>query len=188
MSRSRTRRFLNGTLLFAALFLMACGGPTFIVQQYDGPIREPETIAIVRVDGKELLVLDSLDGEGISVRVPEDSRLHVEILPGKHRLTVRNIADTAAPLGRAVFLAEVGRVYRPVFTTAGSVRVYEVDRGSDALLRDVTILEPVGDYLPPLPPPPLHHTPAPAEIEGEEVPPPPIPTPEEPDAGVVPDP
>jgi hypothetical protein len=118
----------------------ACGGPTFIVQQYAGPARPAGTIAVVRFNGRERLLWDSLDGEAAQVQVPEDSRLHVEVLPGTHRVGVRD-PSAPEPAHVAAFFAEPGKVYRPVFAPgAGSaLRVYEVDASSDALVRDVTL-------------------------------------------------
>jgi hypothetical protein len=123
----------------------ACGGPTFIVQQYAGPVRPAGTIAVVRFNGRERLIWDSLDGEAAQVQVPEDSRLHVEMLPGTHRVGVRD-PSAPEPAHVASFFAEPGKVYRPVFAPgAGSVlRVYEVDASSDALLRDVTLAPTAG--------------------------------------------
>jgi hypothetical protein len=54
------------------------------------------------------------------------------MLPARHTLTARNADGPAAPLA---FGAEAGRVYRVV----ADLRVFEVDRGSDAPLRDVTL-------------------------------------------------
>lgn len=140
--------------LLAALLLVAvgCGGPTFIVQQYDGPPRPRESIAIVRVNGSDAAQITTLDGEGTNVGIAEDSRLHLEVLPGSHTVWVRNAAAPEEPPQRIQFLAEPGRVYRPVLTVApnagsnkalGAIaRMYEVDPSSDALLRDVTALPP----------------------------------------------
>lgn len=137
---SRFERLLGACL---AVALSGCGGPTFIVQQYSGPVRSPESIAVLRVNGDAGIVLVSLDGEPIRTRVADDARLHVEMLPGRHQLAIADLADAARPLGRAAFIAAAGKTYRPLFPSrGGGARVFEVDSGSDAPLRDVTVLDP----------------------------------------------
>lgn len=129
---------LGLALLVGSLAAVAgCAGPTFVVQQYDGPVRPPESIAIIRVNGEDQVGIGSLDGEVIAARVDEDSRLHIEVLPGEHRIVLRDETDPAAPLGRARFVAQAGRTYRPRFE-AGRLVVYEVDADSDEMLRAVT--------------------------------------------------
>jgi hypothetical protein len=104
------------------------------------------------MNGKDPIVWDSLDGEDASARVPEDARLHIEVLPGEHTLRVRSLHDLSQVSERISFRAEAGKVYRPVFETSnqaheakfaatplGAARIYEVDSGSDALVRDVTM-------------------------------------------------
>ncbi|MBI3205310.1 MAG: hypothetical protein HYZ29_27475 [Myxococcales bacterium] len=134
---SRFERLVGASL---AVALSACGGPTFIVQQYSGPVRAPESIAVLRVNGDAGIVLVSLDGEPIRTRVADDARLHVEMLPGRHQLAIADLVDAARPLGRAVFVAAAGKTYRPMFPSQGKgARVFEVDSASDAPLRDVTV-------------------------------------------------
>ena len=121
------------TLTFAA---SACAGPTFIVQQYAGPVRSRETIATLRVNGADSVRLATLDDEDMNAPLVEDGRLHVELLPGRHALSVR---DAKAPSERPVamaFVAEAGKVYRVAFTP--EPRIFEVDRGTDAPGADVT--------------------------------------------------
>ena len=65
-------------------------GPTFIVQQYNGPPRARETIATLRVNGAETVRLLFLDEEDVAAPIVSDGRLHIELLPGKHTLTARN--------------------------------------------------------------------------------------------------
>lgn len=127
--------------VLSASVVAACGGPTFIVQQYDGPPREPETIAVLRVNGDANVVLLSLDGESIRTRVADDARLHVEMLPGVHRVAIADLVDETRPVGRAAFTAEAGKVYRPVFADPreGGARVIEVDRSGDTEVRDATL-------------------------------------------------
>jgi hypothetical protein len=157
--------------------LYACSGPTYVAQQYDGDPRPREAIAVVRVNAKDPVLLDSLDGEAIAVRLPEDSRLHVEVLPGPHRVGVANALDPNAPADLVFFVAEANKVYRPVLLAdppPARARVYEVDRDSDALVRDVT--------APPKAPPPAEAPPAPTTPPAP-VAPPVAPEPA-PDAGV----
>ncbi|MBK7581034.1 MAG: hypothetical protein IPI67_12575 [Myxococcales bacterium] len=152
-----------GACVALGFSLLGCGGPTFIAQQYAGPVRPRESIAIIRVNGDSGLALLTLDGEDIATRVPEDARLHVEVLPGPHRLIIGDVSGTARAVGRAAFVAEAGKTYRPVFSGEGPApidtetvirpaRVYEVDDGRDTLLRDVTLARAL-EAPPPLPPP-----------------------------------
>jgi hypothetical protein len=162
--------------LVACALFFGCGGPTFIVQQYKGPVRERETIAVIRVNGKESIVLVALDGEDIATRVPEDARLHVEVLPGKHTVTIGDLSDTAEPARTASFTAEAGKTYRPVMQ-AHAARVYEVSPDTDVLLSDVTLV-----VAPPAEPVPrVESPPAPSP---EPTPVAPV-TPEDPDAGMT---
>ncbi|MCK6534226.1 MAG: hypothetical protein L6Q84_14725 [Polyangiaceae bacterium] len=126
-----------------ALLLSGCGGPTFIVQQYPGPVRPSDSIAVLRVNGDGGIVLVSLDGEPIRTRVADDARLHVEMLPGRHRLSFADLADASRPLGRAAFVAGAGKTYRPLFASrGGGARVFEVDAASDEPLQDATVEGP----------------------------------------------
>jgi hypothetical protein len=125
-------------LLFVLLTfaLQGCPGPTFVVQQFKGPQRPPETIATLRVNASDVVRLVTLDDENIDVPLESDSRLHIELLPGRHALTVRNAKapDRAEPLA---FEAEAGKVYR--VTMGEEARIFEVDRGGDKPIRDVTV-------------------------------------------------
>jgi hypothetical protein len=105
-------------VLYALLFvvLAACVGPTFIVQQYNGPPRPRETIATLRVNGAESVRLLFLDDEDVAAPIVSDGRLHIELLPGKHTLTARNGDDRSATTGSLSFMAEAGKVYRVVFS------------------------------------------------------------------------
>lgn len=120
-----------------ALSAVGCGPQVFIVQQYDGPVRDSETIAILRINGADSTRVVTLDGELADPRIAEDTRLHIEMLPGRHALRVADTTSTEAGSFRVAFDAQAGRVYRAVVAPAAA-RVFEVDRGSDALLRDVT--------------------------------------------------
>lgn len=157
-------------LLVALCSSVSCGTPTFVVQQYDGPVRSADTIAIIRVDGGGKVQLLSLDGEATDARVTPDARLHIEVLPGNHSLWVQNLVDNG-PAHSLVFRAEAGKVYRVQFIglaagSAASPHVYEVDRSSNALRVDVTAAQ-----APPLeapPPGPVRAAPPPARIIVEE--------------------
>jgi hypothetical protein len=159
-----TLRMLGLTSVLAA----ACGVPTFILQQYDGPPRAAESVAVVRFDGKGSADLVSLDGSIADAHVPEDARLHVEVLPGRHVLGVARRAAQNDPPRRVVFVAEAARYYEVAFMAPPanewqpSVHVFEIDRRSGAKLRDVTYTaprrEPAAPEAPsavPAPPPPV---------------------------------
>jgi hypothetical protein len=150
-------------LVALALFsLHACGGPTYVVEQYSGPRRSADSIAILRFGGTDDARLVVIDGERADVTIAEDARLHVEVLPGEHRLGVISRGDPYGPLQRVAFVAEAGKVYRVVFQN-GVAKAYEIDSGSDALVRDVTRIEPPEVPLAPRPPPPPPEELAPAE-------------------------
>jgi hypothetical protein len=117
--------------------VVGCGPQVFIVQQYDGPVRDSETIAILRINGGDSTRVVTLDGELADARIAEDTRLHIEMLPGRHAVRVADIAAPEAGSFRVAFDAQAGRVYRAVVASAAA-RVFEVDRGSDAVLRDVS--------------------------------------------------
>jgi hypothetical protein len=114
----------------AAVCVAGCGPQVFIIQQYAGPVRDSETIAILRINGADSTRVLTLDGELADPRIAEDTRLHIEMLPGRHSVRVAG--------GHAIaFDAEAGRVYRAVLEGDGA-KVLEVDRGSDQPLRDAT--------------------------------------------------
>jgi hypothetical protein len=138
-------------ILAALATLAACFGPTYVVQQYAGPARSQHDIAVLRFLGKDSVRPLELDGEDVASPIVSDARLHIEVLPGKHTLSV---TDGATPLPPLQLEAQAGRVYR-VVVTGGTPRIYEVDRSSDVLLRDVTA-------SPPEPPPPAVASPPPA--------------------------
>lgn len=146
--------------------LVGCPGPTFIVQQYSGPVRPRETIAILRSnanDDAKLLVLDEQD---IAAPIAEDGRLHIEILPARHVVQAGRASAPAERYPSIAFDAQANHVYRVVFS-GSDPHVYEVDRSKDTLVRDVTILAPPPP--PPAPPPALPRptpTPAPADDAG----------------------
>jgi len=117
------------------MMAVGCPGPTFVVQQYAGPVRAPETIATLRVNASDSVRLITLDGEDVRAPLEVDSRLHIELLPGRHRVGVANGATDLAE--EVAFVAEVGKVYRVTFVGAAP-HVVEVNRSSDAPGADVT--------------------------------------------------
>ncbi len=129
------------------LALSACGVATFIVQQYEGEPLANERIAILRVNGGDPVRLEELDGEVLAYELHErGSRVHIEMLPGEHEL---GLADGAGlPLKRRRFMAEAGKVYRPMVfrnptpslpsTDVWAVAIYEVDRDSDDIVREIS--------------------------------------------------
>jgi len=153
--RRRIGSNLRALVLLAGL-AAACGVPTFILQQYDGPVQGPEKVAIVRFEGKDVVDLISLDGSVADAHVPEDARLHVEMLPGKHALTVANRMTPQAPPNRVVFLAEPGRFYQVAFLPPPPnewiprAHVFEIEASSGRRLKDVTFT-PSRAPTPPVP-------------------------------------
>lgn len=151
---------LSRYALIAACSLMlpaaGCGQVTYIVQQYDGPPRAAEQVSIIRLQPDDPAQIDELDGEAMGGGpLASDARLHIEVLPGKHTLVVRN--PRFGNTQRVSFVAEPGRVYRilladrawhartasPDQQGAWSPLIYEVGRANDHLLREVS-LPPAG--------------------------------------------
>lgn len=164
------RRSLWIFLAAFVLFLVGCPGPTFVVQQYSGAQRAPETIATLRVNGNEPVRLLVLDHQDAAAPIVEDGRLHIEMLPGRHQLIVGDARASGARHLPVTFQAEAGRFYRVVFVqeAGGEPRVYEVSREKDALTRDVTLPPDAGtEHVPPArkpePPPPVEDAGAPHE-------------------------
>lgn len=136
MHPPRLFAFLLAALLLPLLTLSGCAGPTFIVQQYKGPPRSQESIAVFRVNGSDAARLLELDGEDVAAPLDVDSRLHIELLPGPHTVTMGNANAPNERLAPVSFRAEPGKVYRAVIESGA--RVHEVSRGSDAVGVDVT--------------------------------------------------
>ena len=138
--RSMVSLFTYPLLRFAIVGVVAvavagCMGPTFVVQQYAGPVRPRETIATLRVNGSDPVRLITLDDEDVRSPLESDSRLHIELLPGRHKIGVSDGSNDR--VAAVAFVAEAGKVYRPAY--AGSeAHVFEVDRGNDNPGRDVT--------------------------------------------------
>src|SRR5262245_24096180 len=104
-------------LAVAALVLAGCPGPTFIVQQYNGPPRAREEIAILRVLGSDTVRLLLLDDEDVAAPLESDSRLHIELLPGRHSIAVREMAAQSL-VETLAFDAQPNRVYRVTHSPA----------------------------------------------------------------------
>ena len=134
-TRARTARIADLALLLSAVMLVGCPGPTFVVQQYGGPVRAQDTIATLRINGSDPVRLVTLDGEDVRVPLESDTRLHIELLPGRHRLGVASGPTDAA--SEVVLVAEPGKVYRVSFVSAAP-HVIEVNRSSDEPGADVT--------------------------------------------------
>jgi hypothetical protein len=125
----------------AAIGFVSCGGPTFVVQQYGGPPRSIDGIAIIRVNpgGLELY---AVDGESLRVAPEKGTRFHIEVLPGVHEIGIDD-PSTGFAGANVRFVAEPGKVYRMVIRSGPldpglGAYAYEVDRSSDAELRPAT--------------------------------------------------
>jgi hypothetical protein len=199
------RPFRQLLTTFALTLCFACTPQTYVIQQYEGPVRPEESIAILRINGAEPVRVVTLDGEYADPKLEPDTRLHIEVVPGSHELEIRTRDDDSSAsdyrprISRTVkFEAAAGRVYRvvlePVQTsvagataTRSEPKVFEVERGSDKKVRDVTVfVKPEAaraprssDWLPPyLAPPPIIAPPAKpsSEPEGASSAPPPDPS------------
>jgi hypothetical protein len=148
-------------------FVAGCVGPTYVIQQYSGAPRPPESIAILRINGSDSVRLLSVDGENVAAPLASDARLHVELLIGRHRITLAN-ASAARPREIPLDIdVEPNKVYRVVFDPAACgapcaqppapdaapARLFEVDRSTDALGRDVTLTNDAEKRREVLPPP-----------------------------------
>jgi hypothetical protein len=131
-----------------------CGQVTYIVQQYDGPVRDRDEVSILRLTPDDPAQIVAMDGEALGRQVLDsDTRLHIEMLPGKHQLEVENPKASSATTQRVQFVAEPGRTYRVVLADrawhtqksqperpgAWSPLVYELEGSSDALAREVSL-------------------------------------------------
>jgi hypothetical protein len=135
--RGGVRLLCAGALGLLALLLVACPGPTYVVEQYAGPRRPRDEVAVLRVNGSDAARPVRVDGEDLGkplAGLAEDARLHVEMLPGRHTVGVAALVPGAL-VEELAFEAAAGKVYRVV---VGPARVVEVDRGSDAVVRDVS--------------------------------------------------
>jgi hypothetical protein len=147
---NRTKKLLVWTAVACAstglaLAEFACGGPTLVVQQYSGAQRSGESIAVIRMDGSDTVQIRSIDREQLGA-VEKGLRVHVEVLPGMHEIDVTDPGNHVT-LRNVRFVAEAGKVYRvrvaQTLSSGGSdafvARVYEVDRSSDAQIREASL-------------------------------------------------
>lgn len=142
--RTNMRVLFTTVVLLMAVLFTGCPGPTFVVQQYAGPRREPYTLAILRVNGGDSVRLHLLDGEDVRAPIASDARLHIELLPGRHAVSAFDEKDTNRRSPPVSFEGEAGKVYRVVFV-GEEAHVVEVDRSSDQPGRDVTLERRTGD-------------------------------------------
>ena len=133
----------------------SCGQVTFVVQAYPGPARSAEEVSVVRINREAPVRIVSVDGDPLGAQQLESgTRLHVEVLPGKHELSVENQKVPIEKTKTVEFVAEAGRVYRVLSAdrewhvhsapregaaATWSPLVYEVDAQGDRLLREVSL-------------------------------------------------
>ena len=142
-----TPGFLRAPSAWAALVLTGCGSMTFVVQEYAGPPRPRDGIAIIRVNGSGGPDVVAVDDQPLRVALEPLNRIHVEVLPGPHEVDVE-VTEPEIGLRHTLpirFLAAAGKVYRvevlaapPSASMRGDARwdaqAYEVDRNTDARL------------------------------------------------------
>jgi hypothetical protein len=150
---SFSRNFAAACL--AAGLSLSCGQVTFVVQAYSGPARAADTVSVVRINRDAPVRVVSVDGDPLgNQQIEEGTRLHVEVLPGRHELSIANEKAPVQKTKVVRFVAEPGRTYRvlaadrewhthatPTKTpgTTWSPLVYEVDAEGDRLLREVSL-------------------------------------------------
>ena len=152
MRRPSTSFFFGLALLLA--LSSGCGQVTYIVQQYDGPVRDRDEVSILRLKPGDPAQIVSMDGDALGRQVLDsDTRLHIEMLPGKHQLEVENPKALSASTQRVQFIAEPGRTYCVVLADRAwhaqkpqvarpntwSPLVYELQGSSDDLAREVSL-------------------------------------------------
>lgn len=173
-------------LMLVAVLAVACAAPTFILQEYDGAPRAPESVAILRFEGTGTTDLVTLDGSVADAHVPDDARLHVEMLPGRHVIGVANRSLPNEPPRRVVFIAEAGRFYQVVLVAPGpnewspTPRVFEIDGRSGKPVRDVTEQRVKTEHRPKSSPAEVLPPPAASARPASTVAPPPEPAASEP--------
>lgn len=153
MSFSR-RLLLVGFTACLPLPLAGCGQVTYILQQYDGPVRSPDTVSVLRVQPDDPAQIVAMDGEDLAPQsLASDVRLHIEMLPGKHKLSVKHPGVRGLDTRQVEFVAKAGRTYRvllsdrdwhatavePQRPDSWSPLVYEVHAGNNRLLQEVSL-------------------------------------------------
>jgi hypothetical protein len=168
----KARELLGVLGVVVALGTASCGRATFVVQQYPGPARPAESVAVLRMNGNEDVRVLELDDRDVRAPIDRDVRIHIEMLPARHTVVVGAMGfenDPRAPTsGKLAFRAEPGKVYRvAIGESPKDAHVYEVDRSSDAVVREATEVAP-----PPAPAPaPAAETPrGPAPEEAQPAP------------------
>jgi len=142
----------------AAGQIASCAGSTFVVQQYAGPPRPKESIAILRLDGADSAEILSLDRERLSP-VEKGVQFRIEMLPGAHEIDVVDPQHELTTRQAVRFSAEAGKEYRVIVlqTQPASgpaiqvAQIYEVDTASNAPVRAVPPL-PASEAAKPAPP------------------------------------
>lgn len=146
---------LSFGLLFSAVAATGCGQVTYVLQQYDGPVRAKDQVSILRVQPGDPAQIVGMDGENLGHQaLDSDVRLHIEMLPGKHELNVENPSAMPGTNTKEVqFVAEPGRTYRVVLADRAwhvknasanrpgnwSPLIYEVQSSDGRLLREVSL-------------------------------------------------
>jgi hypothetical protein len=148
------KKFLAGSALLL-LLTSACGPTvTLVVQQYPGPARERTEVAVIRIESDQAAQLAAVDREPLGkLALKEDTRLHVELLPGEHTLDIRHPKKTVDATQVVRFKAEAGAVYsafldeRDWYRKTGTepqpgawtALVYEIDGERGTRLREVSL-------------------------------------------------
>jgi hypothetical protein len=141
------------TCIFS-LAAAGCGQVTYVLQQYDGPVRARDQVSVLRIQPDDPTQLVSLDEEQLGAQtLDSDVRLHIEMLPGKHTLSVKNPNAQIMQTQKVAFVAQPGRVYRVLLANRAwhaasaspnpqgtwSPLVYEVDPDSGRPLQEVSL-------------------------------------------------
>lgn len=142
-------------VLLSAVASTGCGQVTYVLQQYDGPVRAKDQVSILRVQPGDPAQIIGMDGEKLGPQMLDsDVRLHIEMLPGKHELNVENPQAMPGMNTKEVkFVAEPGRTYRVVLADRAwhvknaaankpgswSPLIYEVQSSDGKLLREVSL-------------------------------------------------
>jgi hypothetical protein len=140
--------------IVTATLVTACGQVTFILQQYDGPARAREQVGVLRVQPDDPAQLVSMDGDALGQqKLDSDVRLHIEVLPGKHTLRVKNPKAQGVTTQDVSFVAKGGSTYRVEIVErewhtlgsgagrpgAWSALVYEIRNSDGRPLREVSL-------------------------------------------------
>ena len=148
------RLFAYTLTCILALAAAGCGQVTYVLQQYDGPVRARDQVSVLRIQSDDPTQLVSLDEEQLGAQaLDSDVRLHIEMLPGKHTLSVKNPNVQIMQTQKVAFVAQPGRVYRVLLSNRAwhtntarpspqgtwSPLVYEVDPDTGRPLQEVSL-------------------------------------------------